>query len=130
MRQQFGETLQDIPILTLGGLIGRFDHLMGSLNVLYVYHDLKIILFTESSMTFLLNKGNHELDCSAHVGYTCGLIPLSGPVTLTTRGLFWDLETYVTEFGRLVSTSNLIKEPSVSIMTDGPILWTMEINHP
>jgi thiamine pyrophosphokinase len=125
LKAHFRECLSDMTILAMGGSSGRLDHNMGCLNVLYRYRDLRIVLLTEASMTTLLNVGQHELDCTEYVGSICGLIPLSGPVTLTTQGLFWDLKNTLTGFGRLVSTSNRIKQPSVNIITDGPILWTM-----
>lgn len=129
MKNHFREHLNGMTILAMGGSSGRFDHNMGCLNALYRYHDLKIVLLTEASMTILLNVGQHELDCAEYVGSICGLIPLSGPVTLTTQGLFWDLKNTLTGFGRLVSTSNRIKQSSVNIITDGPILWTMGIQN-
>jgi thiamine pyrophosphokinase len=68
-------------------------------------------------------------------GPTCGLIPLGGRCdSITTTGLKWDLDgTVPLEFGGLVSSSNRILQPLVTILASHPIVFTAEIvliHHP
>lgn len=80
------------------------------------------------------------------LGPTCGVMPIGSPATLTTKGLKWDmgkesrqrqiamslivplLDNLKCEFGGMVSTSNAVDSDLVEIVTDAPVVWTIEIN--
>jgi thiamine pyrophosphokinase len=62
-------------------------------------------------------------------GPTCGLIPLGCRCeSIVTAGLKWDLDgTTPMEFGGLVSSSNRIMKPVVTVFTSHPIVFTAEL---
>jgi thiamine pyrophosphokinase len=52
-------------------------------------------------------------------------VPLGGPCAhVRTSGLRWDLHGEPLAFGGMVSTSNEIVGPTVTVQTDGPLVWT------
>lgn len=56
-----------------------------------------------------------------------GIIPLSAPASITTRGLEWDVHDWHTEIGGQISTSNHIRADTVEVKTSVPVLFTMEL---
>lgn len=75
-----------------GGLGGRLDHVMSALSTLHKWPHLHLMLWGDGSMAQLLTPGKHLITpAKGFEGPTCGLVPLSGPATITTQGLKWDL---------------------------------------
>uniref|UniRef100_A0A914WP20 Thiamine pyrophosphokinase n=1 Tax=Plectus sambesii TaxID=2011161 RepID=A0A914WP20_9BILA len=118
-------------IVALGGLSGRFDHTLASLQSLFLLKNesaLPIFLADSNNLVTLLPEGTTQLEidltkCSG----MCGLVPIGQPARrVKTSGLQWNLDNDELQFGKLVSTSNRIVSPIICVTTDSPLIWTME----
>ncbi|RDW83745.1 thiamine diphosphokinase [Aspergillus mulundensis] len=117
--------------------------------------DGKLYLISEESITFILQPGMNTIhvprtnrpdpgpsfnsggrhppsrDGNEHGIYlleeNVGIIPLSGPARITTSGFEWDVEDWKTEIGGQISTSNHIRAETVSVQTNAPVLFTVEL---
>lgn len=89
-----------VPVVMLqrfaGALGGRLDHTLGNLNSLYTHPHQNIVLVGEGNVVRLLQSGTTHLHVDREVeGKHCGVIPLCEPVTVTSKGLKWDMGTLV-----------------------------------
>lgn len=65
---------------------------MSALSTLHKWPHLRLVLWGDGSMAQLLAPGKHVIQPAKEFeGPTCGLVPLSGPATISTQGLKWDL---------------------------------------
>ncbi|KAH3692733.1 thiamin pyrophosphokinase 1-like [Dreissena polymorpha] len=123
-------------IIAFGAFGGRLDHMFANIDTLYRANqwapNTPVYLMDNHNISCLLQKGCHHLDVgSSHEGDSCGLIPVSEPCDcVTTTGLKWNLYKGRLKFGELISTSNTWSgENLVTVETDKPLLWTMNIKH-
>jgi len=117
--------MQPDVIVCYGGFTGRFDHLMGNINALHKYGSSKrVVLLQEGKMVELLVPGKHTILCNrAEVNVSCGLMPFAGPARVASTGLRWNLRDQVMSFGGLVSTSNIVEDPVITLDTTAPLIW-------
>lgn len=142
-----------LDILILGGLGGRVDQAFSQIHHLYQmtseYSSAQsagnLYLVSEESLTFILQPGRNIIhtpgvdrprspqhnqsssDGNDLLEENVGIIPLSGPARITTKGFEWDVEDWPTEIGGQLSTSNHIRDDVVEVQTDVPVLFTVEL---
>ncbi|OLY82236.1 Thiamine pyrophosphokinase 1 [Smittium mucronatum] len=99
-------------VVVLGGYGGRLDHTLHILKVLINQcHNRKIYFLTNDNISFALPNGENFIQTTKGVdGPTCGILPLSGECTMSTKGLRWNVEDTVTSVTGLMSTSNIIDD--------------------
>jgi thiamine pyrophosphokinase len=124
-------------IVIVGGLGGRADQAFSQLHQLYATNEAlstrcgDLYLVTPESILFLLAKGLNSIKCPVGpklLTKYVGIIPIGGPSILTTRGLEWDVTSWITDFGTQVSTSNHIVKDIVEIETSERVLFTVGIS--
>lgn len=145
-----------LEILILGGLGGRVDQAFSQIHHLYLMTRSyssdqaagNLYLVSEESLTFILQPGRNVIrtpktnrpipgsaaDSTDIAGYcdhlleeNVGIIPISGPARITTKGFQWDVEDWTTEIGGQLSTSNHIRADVVEVTAEVPILFTVEL---
>ncbi|KAK4632412.1 Thiamine pyrophosphokinase 2 [Fulvia fulva] len=121
-------------ILVLGSIGGRVDQGIGLLHEMYReqkfnHPELRFWLFTESSISILLQKGTTTIHTPINKGLitpNVGILPLYGKACISIKGFEWDVTAWATEMGRQVSTSNHIMADQVFVTTDTEVLFTVE----
>ncbi|KAL2631262.1 hypothetical protein R1flu_015948 [Riccia fluitans] len=76
-----------------------------------------------------LLPGEHPFDINSVVeGPHCGLIPFgTTSKSTTTIGLHWNLNESEMAFGSMISTSNLLADNVVTVVSDCSLVWTVTI---
>ena len=101
---------------------------MASVNTLLMYPHLNIVLYGMGNVARLVRPGRTVIE--PHMlreGPTCGLVPIKGCATATTRGLKYNLNGEEMAFGGLISTSNTLEGGEVEVETDRELLWITEV---
>lgn len=115
---------------------GRLDHVLSIYNTLYKFaKDMDsgsvppiVLVDLASSISLLLTKGKHRIP-SVRTAKWCSLVPLNGPVTLTTSGFRWNLHKNTLEFGKFISTSQEFdgqSEVATVDIADKPLLFSID----
>ena len=123
-----------LDVVALGGLGGRVDQGFSQIHHLYMAtrdKDLlvgEIYLLSEQSLSFVLEDGLNRIQLSREAcAENVGIIPITGPAVISTKGLEWDVQDWKTEFGGQVSTSNHLKSETIEIETSTRVLFTVEL---
>lgn len=131
-------------ILVFGGLGGRLDQELASLNVMHQFQQYRIIFFNERSVMTSLGPGSHRLklpDSYFRREAKCGFMPLAGPSVVTTSGFRWNLQgqgkhgvlaakismALEMRIGGLISSSNIAVDYEAKIETSAPLVFTLEL---
>lgn len=137
-----------LDILILGGLGGRVDQAFSQIHHLYLmareYSSIQsagnLYLVSEESLTFILQPGRNVIrtpgtraqsaridDADNLLEENVGIIPLTGPARITTKGFEWDVEDWPTKIGGQLSTSNHIRDEVVEVEGSVAVLFTLEL---
>ena len=123
-----------LDVVAIGGLGGRVDQGFSQIHHLYKAIREKellngeIYLLSEQSLSFVLEEGTNRIEINREVAaQNVGIIPVTGPAMITTKGLKWDVQEWRTEFGGELSTSNHLISHTVDIETTKRVLFTMEL---
>lgn len=127
--QRQRESGERFSVVTVGAFGGRLDQQFANLNMAYTWLGKfdQFYLLSPESLAFLLRPGSHRIEVNREAeSGSCGLVPLGGRCDgVRTAGLRWNLDGgRALEFGSLVSSSNEIVSPTVTIETSSPLLWT------
>lgn len=122
-----------LDVVVLGGLSGRADQAFSQIHHLFVASKMpcfgEVYLVTTNSIVLLLREGSNTIRTQTGPGAltkNIGIIPVGKPSIISTKGLEWDVETWYTEFGGQISTSNHIKGHVVRVDTTEKVLFTAE----
>jgi len=131
IEQHEGARSSELSVVALGAFGGRLDQQMANLNMAYTHSAFAdFYLLSEHSIAFVLQPGSHVIEPNPEAeDGTCGLVPLGGRCEgVRTSGLRWDLDgERPLEFGSLISSSNELVAPRITIETQSPLLWTAGI---
>lgn len=88
----------------------------------------KIYLLSEQSLSFVLEKGLNRIELNTETfAENVGIVPITGPAVITTKGLEWDVQAWKTNFGGQISTSNHWRSKTTNIETTTRVLFTVEL---
>ncbi|BGP21597.1 thiamine pyrophosphokinase [Rhodotorula toruloides] len=128
---------QPYQLIIVGGLSGRLDQTVHTLHAVTMLAQKegreRVWTVGKESAAVVLKKGKHHLKLDlATFGKTCGILPLgTSEAYVTTTGLQWNLGPtdymHPTSLSTAVSTSNHLIREDVTIETDVPVIWTMEV---
>ncbi|KAF3991840.1 hypothetical protein FT663_02028 [Candidozyma haemuli var. vulneris] len=124
-----------------GGIGGRFDQTFHSINQLYAtkleFPNIRLFFVSDNDLVFLAPTGttyvkfaNKKLFNQHDPVPKLGLLPFGNRVILTTKGLKYDVENWVSQVGGNVSTSNGVSGTTGFVIeaTDD-IVVNIEISH-
>eukprot|EP00892_Ulva_mutabilis_P005071 jgi/Ulvmu1/2936/UM149_0015.1 len=117
-------------VVVVGAIGGRLDHTLSNLNSLYTHQGMPIVLVGDGNLVRLLPQGTSKILVNEDAeGQHCGVVPLNGPVTVTTSGLRWDMDELELKFSGMISTSNQIAGSDITITCSAPCLWMTTLAH-
>jgi thiamine pyrophosphokinase len=150
-------------VVVVGALGGRLDHTLSNLGALHRFPHLNVTIWSDGNTVRLVrgsgeaeggNGGGNGGGLATRVvadtrieGPACGVVPLAGGATVTSKGLRWDMSETRLSFGvgGLLSTSNILggsgggggegapappqtqqHEAVVELSADSDVLWMAE----
>ncbi|KAF2451053.1 thiamine pyrophosphokinase-like protein 1 [Karstenula rhodostoma CBS 690.94] len=120
-------------VLVLGTLAGRVDQGLGLLHEMLREETmdprLRLWLYSETNVSFILRDSHNVIKgalSSRSFTENVGILPVYGPAMISTTGLEWDVQSWPTQMGHQVSTSNHVKADELHVATDTPVLFTIE----
>lgn len=142
-----------LEIVILGGLGGRVDQAFSQIHHLYCMSMEQgaesssspgggnLYLISEESITFVLKRGNNVVHVPGtryrsqgrsegegdYLQENVGIIPVTGPARITTRGFEWDVKDWRSSIGGQLSTSNHIRAETVEVESEEAVLLTIEL---
>ncbi|KAH3661662.1 hypothetical protein OGAPHI_006512 [Ogataea philodendri] len=131
---------QNVLVYLLGSIGGRFDQTLQTTAQLLKYHTTipnfrfimrnneydEYILFVPAGQTFVALP-QREKTPSGRLQIV-GLLPLYGPVRLSTKGLKWDVTDWESSMAGSISSSNAqVGDTGFFIDSSGPLLINIEI---
>lgn len=111
----------------------RLDHVFGLINTLLINSQQKkklyIINMHTNSVSWILTPGKHEIRKKPGREF-CSVVPFAGSAIVTSSGLEYDMYNSHLSFNANISVCNLTRKNCdvISIETDSPVLWTIELN--
>jgi len=133
-------------ISILGAFGGRFDQEMATFDAAFRWSvdwpDVAYRMYSDDNVAALLTPNvRHTLRFRPDLeGPSCGLIPIGRKCErVTTTGLKWNLDDDPLEFGKLISSSNQLKDTDdddddaakedriVEVTTSDPLIWTASL---
>uniref|UniRef100_A0A915PHR9 Thiamine diphosphokinase n=1 Tax=Setaria digitata TaxID=48799 RepID=A0A915PHR9_9BILA len=119
-------------VIVLGGLFGRFDHVLSSLHSLLRFDGCDAIIIDGVNLVTIVGEGSTNLeftDGQYFLTGKCGIIPFVQSKTIvSSTGLKWNLDETELAFGKLISTSNEMVSDTISITSTAPIIFTIELS--
>lgn len=131
-------THKNLVINVAGGIGGRFDQTISLIHQLFVLSQrfpwIDMLFFTSQDVIFLLLKGTTLVEYSSRSIFNtdkipkCGLLPFGEKVTLTTEGLQYDVDNWISEISGNVSSSNgIVGIDKFIVKSDGRLVMNVEI---
>ncbi|SCZ90394.1 BZ3500_MvSof-1268-A1-R1_Chr1-3g01961 [Microbotryum saponariae] len=121
-------------LVIVGGLSGRLDQTIHTLHALTLLDQEREMTWAvgKESLACVLGQGTHDISTNLkYFGDTCGILPVGEPAKVTTSGLRWDLTpttfAYPTSIAAGVSSSNHLPQETITVTTDVPVVWTVEV---
>ncbi|VDM97095.1 unnamed protein product [Thelazia callipaeda] len=118
-------------LIILGGLCGRFDHVLSSLHSLLQFSACDAMIIDGYNLLTILPKGSTHLNLTGRNAFStgmCGVIPFVQEKTMaSTVGLKWNLHNTELAFGKLISSSNEVVCDRITITTTAPVVFTAEL---
>ncbi|KAL0223630.1 hypothetical protein P9112_003020 [Eukaryota sp. TZLM1-RC] len=120
----FIQSLSKSPnLVVIGVLGGRFDQVVANIAALNNAKEFEqIICFSLYNYLLLLRTGSHRVNRIPHSTNTVGLLPMTGKVSMCTRGLKWDVDGEL-DLNKFISSSNKVLGDYFDVEVFSELVW-------